>query len=237
MMQISKQCVNYKECCSVTQSCQTLCHPVDCSTLGLPVPHHLLKFAQVHVHSIGDAIQLSHPQTPSSSAHSVCQHQGLFQWVGCSRQSPKYQSFSISLSNDYSGLISFKIDWFDLLSVQGTLRSLLYHHSLKASVLWRSAFFTVQLSQPYVTTGKAIALTLHTFVGRVISLLFNILSRYVIAFLPRGNCLITSTVILEPKKRKSVTASPFPPSICHELMEPGAVILVFFFLLLFFLIF
>ena len=122
----------------------------------------------------------------------------------------------------YSGLISFRIDWFDILAVQGTLKSLLQHHSSKAAILWHSAFFMVQLSQPYMTTGKAIALTIWTFLGKMMSLLFNTLSRFVIAFLPRNKCLLIlwlqlpSAVILEPKKRKYVTVSTFPLSICHE---------------------
>ena len=123
---------------------------------------------------------------------------------------PKYWSFnfSISLSNDYSGLISFRIDWLDHLAVQGTLKSLLQHHSSKASILWRSAFFTVQLWHPYITTGKTIALTRRTFVGKVMSLLLNMLSRLVITFLPRNKCLLfswlqsPSAVILEPPKNK-----------------------------------
>ena len=134
---------------------------------------------------------------------------------------PKYWSFSFSISssNEYSGLISFRIDWLDLLAVQQTLQSLLQNHSLKASILWCCAFFTVQLSQPYVTTGKTIALTIWTFIGRVMSLLFNTLSRLVMAFLRRSNCLLISwlqspsAVILEPKKMKSVTTSMFYPSI------------------------
>ena len=139
---------------------------------------------------------------------------------------PKYWSFSISPSSEFSGLISFRIDWFDFLAVQGTLKSLLQHHSSKASILQRSAFFTVQLSHPYMTTGKTIALTRQTFVSKVISLLFNTLSRLVIDFLPRSKHLLISwlqspsAVILEPKKIKFVTASTFPPSICHEVMEP-----------------
>ena len=149
---------------------------------------------------------------------------------------PKYWSFNFNISppSEYSRLISYKTDWFDLLGVQGTLRSLLQHHSLKASILCCSALFMVQLSQPCVTTGKTIALTVWTFVGRVMSLLFNTLSRFVIAFLPRSNCLLISwlqspsTVILEPKKRKSVAASTFSPSICQEVMEPDAIVLVFF---------
>ena len=144
---------------------------------------------------------------------------------------PVYWSFSFSIcpSNEYSGLISFRIDSSDLHAVQGTLKSLLQHHSSRASVLWHSAFFMVQLSHPYMTTGKTIALTIHTFVSKVMSLLFNTLSRFVIAFLPRGKCLLISwsqspsAVILEPKKIKSST---FSPSICHEVMGPDAMILV-----------
>ena len=130
-------------------------------------------------------------------------------------------SFSISPSNEYPGLISFRMDWFDLLAVQGTLKSLFQqHHSSKASVLQRSAFFTVQLSHPYMTTGKTIALTRRTFVGKVISLLFNMLLRLVITFLPRSKRLLISwlqspsAVILEPPKIKSATVSTVSPSIC-----------------------
>ena len=142
-------------------------------------------------------------------------------------------SFSISPSNEYSELISFRIDWFDLLAVQGTLKSIFQHHSSKASILWCSAFFVVQLSPPYMTTGKTIALTRWTFVGKVMSLLFSRLSRLVIAFLPRSKCHFISwlqspsAVILEPKKIKSVTVSIVSPSICHEVMGPDAMILVF----------
>ena len=133
----------------------------------------------------------------------------------------KYWSFSINIcpSNEYSTLISFRIDLFDLLAVQGTLKSLLQHHSSKASILRRSAFFIVQLSHPYMTTGKTIALTIRTFVGKVMSLLFNILSRFVIVFLPRSKRLLISwlqspsTVLLEPKKIKYVTISTFSPVI------------------------
>ena len=180
-------------CCSVTKLYLTLCNPMDCSTLGSPVLHHLPGFAQIHVHWIGDAIQTSHPlSSPSPPALNVSQHQGLFQWVGSSPQVPKYWSFSISTASKYSGLISFRIDWFDLLALQGTLKSFLQHHSSKASILRRSAFFTVQLSHPYVTTGKTIALTRHTSVGKVMSLLFKMLSMLVIAFLPRSKHLLIS---------------------------------------------
>ena len=150
---------------------------------------------------------------------------------------PKYWNFSfnISPSNEYSGLISFRMDWLDLLAVQGTLKSLLQHHSLKASILQCSAFFIVQLSHPYITTGKTIALTRQTFVGKIMSLLFNMLARLVIAFLPRSKCLLISwlqslsEVILEPPHPKimSLTISIVSPSICHEVMGPDAMIFVF----------
>ena len=150
----------------------------------------------------------------------------------------KYWSFSfnISLCNEHPGLIAFRMDWLDLLAVQGTLKSLLQHHSSKASILWHSAFFIVQLSHPYMTTGKTMALTRRTFVGKVVSLLFNILSRLVITFLPRSKCLLISwlqsptAVILEPRKIKSATVSTVFPSICHEVMGPDAMILVFWML-------
>ena len=137
-------------------------------------------------------------------------------------------SFSISLSNDHSGLISFRMDWLDFLAVQGTLKSLLQHHSSKASVLWRSAYFIVQFSHPYMTTGKAIALARL----EVMSMLFNMQSRLVITFLPRNKCLFISwlqspSVVLEPPKIKSDTASTVSPSICHEVMGPDVLILVF----------
>uniref|UniRef100_A0AC11ELN3 Uncharacterized protein n=1 Tax=Ovis aries TaxID=9940 RepID=A0AC11ELN3_SHEEP len=145
---------------------------------------------------------------------------------------PKYWSFSfnISPSNEHSGLISFRMDWLDLLAVQGTLKSLLQHHSSKASILWHSAFFIAQLSHPYMTTGKTIALTRQTFISKVISLLFNMLPKLVITFLPRSKSLLISwlqspsAVILEPRKITSATVSQ---SICHEMMGPDAMILVF----------
>ena len=147
---------------------------------------------------------------------------------------PKYWSFSssISPSNEYSGLISFRIDWFDLLAVQGTLKNLLQHHSSKASIFQCSAFFMVQLSYPYLTAGKTVALTTWTLVGKVMSLRFNMLSILVIVFLPRSKHLLISwlqspsAVILEPKKIKSVTVSIVSPSICHEVIRPDAMILV-----------
>ena len=148
---------------------------------------------------------------------------------------PKHWSFrfSISPSNEYSRLISFRMDMLDLLAVQGTLKSLIQHHSSKALILWCSAFFTVQLSHPYMITGKIIALTRWTFVGKVMSLLLNMLSRLVITFLPRSKRLLiawlksSSAVILEPLKMKSDTVSTVSPSISHEVMGPYAIIIFY----------
>ena len=148
---------------------------------------------------------------------------------------PKYWSFSFSISpsNEYSGTDSFRMDWLDHLAVNGTLKSLLQHHSSKASILQCSAFFMTQLSHPYMTTGQTIALTLQTFVGKVMTLLFNMLLRLVITFLPRSKQLLIfwlqspSAVILEHKKIKSVTVSVVSPSICHEVMGPDTMILIF----------
>ena len=150
-------------------------------------------------------------------------------------RSPKYRSFSFGISpyNEYLGLISFRIDWFDLLAVQGILKSLLQHYSSKASILWCSAFFVVQISHPYMTTGKTIALTIWTLVSKVMSLLFNMLSRFSIAFLPRSKPLLISwlqspsALILEPKIIKSVTVSIVSPSICYEVMGSDVMIFIF----------
>ena len=151
---------------------------------------------------------------------------------------PKYWSFSLSISppNEHQGLVSFRMDWLGLLAVQRTLKSLLQHQSSKASIVQHSAFFIVQLSHPYMTIGKIIALTIRTFVGKVMSMLFNMLSRLVITFLPRSKLLLISwlqspsAVILEPPKIKSATLSTVFPSICHEVMGPDAMILVFWIL-------
>ena len=181
------------------------------STPGLPVHHQLPEFTQTHVYRVSDAIQPSHPLSSlSPPAPNPSQHQSFFQWVNSSTRWPKYWSFSFSIipSKEIPGLISFRMDWLDLLAVQGTVKSLLQHQSSKASILWRSAFFTVQLSHPYMTTGKTIALTRRTFVGKVLSLLLNMLSRLVITFLPRSKRLLISwlkspsAVILEPPKIK-----------------------------------
>ena len=177
---------------------------------SLPVHHQVPEFTQTQVHQVSDAIQPSHPlSSPSPSALNPSQHQGLFQSTLRMRW-PKYWSFSLSTSpsNEHPGMISFRVDWLDLLVVQGTLKSLLQHHSSKVSILWHSAFFTVQFSHPYMTTGKTIALTRWTFVGKVISLLLNMLSRLVITFLPRSKRLLISwlqspsAVILESPKNK-----------------------------------
>ena len=193
---------------SVAQSCLTLCNPMDCSTPGLPVHHQLPEFTQTHVHPTGDAIQPSPPLlSPSPPTFNFSQHQGLFKWVNSSHQVAKILElqFSISPSSEDSELISF--GWTGWISLQSKgLLSLLQHHSSKASILQCSAFFTVQLSHPYMTTGKTITLTRQTFIGKVMSLLLNMLSRLVITFLPRSKHLLISwlqspsAVILEPKK-------------------------------------
>ena len=190
--------------------------------------------------------QWCHPVISSSDTlFSFCPQSfpasGTFPMMSVHIRWPKHWSFSFTISpfSEYSGLISLKIDWFDLLAVQGTFKSLLQHYSSKASILWPSAFFTVHVSQLYTTTGKTTDLTIQTFVSRVMSLLFNILSRFVIAFLPRSNHLLISwlrslsTVILEPKKRKSVTTPTFSPSICHTIMGMDAMFLIFIYFLIY----
>ena len=169
---------------AVDQSRLTLCDPMDCSTPGFPVHQQLWELVQTYVHRVGD-IRPSHPLWPPSPLPSIFPSITVFsnepvlhiRW----RRFWSF-SFSISPSNEYSGLISFRMDWLDLLAVQGTLKSLLQHHSSKASILRCSAFFLIQLSHPHMTTGKTIALTRWTFVGKVMSLLFNMPSRLVIAF-------------------------------------------------------
>ena len=202
---------------------------MDCSMPGFPVLHHLPEFVQTHVHWVDDVINylilchlllflpLIFPSIRVFSNEFVLHIKWSF-------------SFRIRPSNEYSGLISFRTDWFDLLAVQGTLRSCLQHHNLKASVFRCSVFFMVQLSHPNMTTGKTIALTRRTDVSKVMSMLLNTLSRFVIAFLPRSKHLLISqlqspsAVILEPKKIKSVTVSIFSSFLpwsdgtrCHDL--------------------
>ena len=188
-------CQSVPSISSVAQSCPTLWDSMDCITPGLPVHQQLPEFTPTHVHRSADTIQPSHPLlSPPSPASNLSQHQGLFKWVALHVRWPMYWSFSfnISPSDEYSRLISFRMDWLDLLAVQGTLKSFLQHHSSKASVLRCSAFFIVQLSHPYMTTRKTIALTRWTLVGKVRSLLFIMLSRLVITFLPRSKCLLIS---------------------------------------------
>ena len=207
-----------------------------CSAPCFPVHHQLLELTKNHVHCISDAIQTSHPLLPSSPfLFNLYQHQGLFHWVAFSNLVAKVLEFQLQ-NQSFQWillLMFFRIDWLDLLEVQGTLKSLPQHHSSKASILPHSAFFIVQLSHPYMITGKTTVLTRQTFVGKVMSLLFNMLSRLVIAFLSRKKHLLISwlqspsAVILEPKEIKSDTVCP---SICHEVMGPDAMILVFWML-------
>ena len=161
---------------------------MNCSTPGLPVHHQLPEFTETHVHRVSHAIQPSHPLlSPSPPAPNPSQHPSLFQWVNSLHEVAKVLEFQLQHpSKEIPGLISFRMDWLDLLAVQGTLKSLLQHHSSKASILRCLAFFTVQLSHPYLTIGKTIALTRQTFVGKVMSLLLNVLSRLVITFLSRS---------------------------------------------------
>ena len=177
-------------CCSVVKWCLTLCNGMDCSVPAFPVLHHIPEFAQTLVHWVGDAIQPSQPlSSPSLSAFHLSHHQGLLQWAG---SSSKYWHFSFSTSpaNGDSGLISFRIDWFNLLAVQGTLEV------LSRNTIWKYQFFGTWPSlcssshYPYLTTGKNIVLTTWTFVSKVMSLLFNKLSRFVIAFLPKSKHLL-----------------------------------------------
>ena len=205
------QILQFSSFSSVAQSCPTLCDPMNRSTPGLSVHHQLLEFTQTHVHRV--SMPSSHlilcrpllllPPIPPSIRVFSNESTLRMRW-------PKYWCFSFSIipSKEIPGLISFRMDWLDLLAVQETLKRLLQHHSSKASIVWRSALFTVQLSHPYMTTGKTIALTRQTLVGKVMSLLLNMLSRLVITFLPRSKCLLISwlqspsAVILEPPKNK-----------------------------------
>jgi len=205
--------------CSVAKLCPTLCDPMDCSMPGFPVftiSRRLLKLMSTELMMPSNHLIPCHPLLLMPSILSSIK---VFsnKSVHCIR-CPKYWSFSFSISpsNEYPGLISFRTDWFDLLAVQRTRKSLLQHHNSKASILLRSAFFIVQFSHPYMNTGKTTALTIWTFVGKVMSLLFNTLSRFVIAFLPRSKSLnftaaVTIHSVLQPKKIKSVTVFIFPP--------------------------
>ena len=226
---------------SFAQSCPTLCDPMNCSMPSLPVHHQLPEFTQTHFHWVSVAIQPSHPlSSPSPPDPNPSQYQGSgsfpmskpFTWGG--------QSVGVSASTSVLPMNTqgwSPLGWTGWTSLQfKRLSSLLQHHSSKSSILQCSAFFTVQLSHPYMTTGKSIALTRQTFVGKLMSLLFIMLSRVVITFLPRSKRLLISclqspsAVILEPKKLKSDTVSTVSPSISHEVMGPDAMILVFWML-------
>ena len=172
---------------------------MNCSMPGLPVHHQLLEFTQTRVHWVGDAIQPSHPLSSlSPPAFNLFQHQGLFKWVSSLHEVAKVLEFELQhQSYQWTPRTnSFRMDWLDLLAVQGTLKSLLQHHISKASILLHSAFFIVQLLHPYMTTGKTIALTRQTFVGKVISLLFNMLPRLVITFLPNSKHLLMAAITI-----------------------------------------
>ena len=195
---------------SVAQSCPTLCDPMDCSTPDIPVHRQLPELSRL---STWCHPTISSLIIPFSSCLQSFPVSGVFKWVSSSHQVAKVLEFQLQHHpfNEYSGLISFRMDWMDLLAVQGTLKSLLQHHSSKASILWCSAFFIVQLSHPYMTTGKTIALTRRNFVGKVMSLLFNTLSRLVITFLPRTkvsyNFMAAVTICSEFGAQKN--------SVCH----------------------
>ena len=216
-------CVFFSCCCSVFKSCPTLCDPKDCSMPRSPVLHYLPEFAQIYVHWVlWCYLTISSSDTPFSLClQSFPPTRSLPKELALCIRWPKYWifTFSISPANEYSGVISFRIDWLDCHAVQQTLK-----------------FFIVQLSHLYLTTGKPRALTIQIFVSKVMSLLFNILPRFFIAFLPNSKHLLISWLqspsagILEPKKIKSVTASTFPPSICHEVMRLDAMIFVFWML-------
>ena len=224
---------------SVAQSCLTFCNPMDCSTPGLPVHHQLQEPTQTHVHWVVMPSNHLFLCRPLLLLPSLFPNIRVFSNESALHiRWPRYWSFSfnISPSKEHSGLISFRMDRLDLLAVEGTFKSPLQHHGSKASILQCSAFFIVQLSYPYMTTEKTISLTRRNFFGKVMSLLFNMLSRLVITFLPRSkNLLISwlqspSAVILEPRKIESDTVSTVSSSICHEVMEPDVMILVFWML-------
>ena len=221
-------------CCSVTQLCLTLCDAIDCSTPGFRVLHHLLELAQTHVHSVGDAIQASCPLlSPSPPAFYLSQHQGLFQWVSSSHKMAKVLEFQLQ---HQSFQRIFRVDFLGSHCCSRDSQESSQAPQFKSIDSLALSFFMVQLSHPYMTTAKTIALTRWTFVDKVMPLLFNMLSKLVITFLSRSKHLLISwlqsqsAVILEPKKFKSATVSTVFPSISHEVMGPDAIILVFWML-------
>ena len=213
--------------CLVSQSCLTVCDAMDCSTSGFlsfTISWSLLKLMSIELVMPTNHLILSCPLLPVPSIFSSIRV--FSNELALHIKWPKYWNFNFSLSpfSEYSGLISFRIDSFDLLAGQGTFQNLLQCYNLKASILQHSAFFMIQLLHLYMTTGKTIALTRQSFVGKVMSLLSNMLSMFVIAFFPSSKHLLISwpqstlAVILAPKKIKSITVSPFSTSICHEVM-------------------
>ena len=222
-----------------TQSCPTVWDPMDCSTPAFPVLHYFTKFAQTHVQLIDNAIQSSHPLShPTPPALNLFQHHGLFQWVGSSHQVAKGLELQLQYqSSQWIFRVNFfRIDWFDHLAVQRTLKSLLQHHSLKASILQHSAFFMTSHIHTWLQEKPQLWLygpLLSKWYLWVMSLLFNMLSRFVIAFLPKSKCLVISwlqspfAVVLKLKEIKPITVSIFYPSVCHEVMRPEAMISVF----------
>ena len=211
---------------------------------SFPVHHQLAEHAQTHVLPVSDVIQPAHPlSSPSPPAFNLSQHQGLFQWVSSSHLVAKVLEFQLQYQSfQWIFRINFLQEGLDWSPYSPrTPKSLLQHHSSKASILRCSVFCVVQLSHPYMTTGKTIALTRLTFIGKVMSLLFNTLSRMVIGFLPISKCLLVSwlqspsAVILEPKKRKSITISIVSLSICHEVMGLDAMICHYFYIFPFYL--
>ena len=205
---------------SISQSCPTLCDSMNRSTPGLPVHHQLLEFTQTHVERVGDAIHPSHPLLSPLLLLPIPPRIRVFSSESTLHTRwPKYWSFSfnISPSNEHPGLISFRMYWLKLLEVQGTLKSLLQHHSSKTSIFRCSALFIVQLSHSYLTIGKIIALTRRTFVGKVMSLLFNMLSRLVITFLPRSKRVLISW--LQSPSAVILDAVKVLHSICQQIWK------------------
>ena len=223
-------------CCSITKLCLTL-QLHELQHTSVPVLHYLPEFAPTQVHWVNNVIQPSHLLlSPFPLAFKFSQQQGFFQWVGTLCQVAKVLELHIQ-HQSFQGIfrvVSFRIDWFELLSVQGALKSLLQHDNSKASILWCSTVFMVQLSHPYMTTGKTIASSICTLVSKMMSLLFNMLARFVIVFLPTTKHLLISWlqswVILESKKVKSVTVFTFPLFICHEVMWSDTMLLGFWML-------
>ena len=222
---------------SVAQSRPTLCNPMNRRPPGLTVHHQLLESTQTHVHWVGDAVQPSHPlSSPSPTALNLSQDQGLFKWVSSLHEVAKVLEFQLQ-QQSFQWTPS-TLGWTDWISLQSKGLSRVFSNTTvqRQSILQCSTFFIVQLSHPYMTTGKIITLTRQTFADKLMSLLFNMLSRLVITFLPRTKRLLISwlqspsAVILEPRKVKSDTVSTVSPSICHEVMGPDAMILVFWML-------